>query len=160
MLDETFEIIEGQDRAIREEYGSALKQAQDTIRNLEAANLSLLRQNTMQVSQITVLQSQKTEDNKLHEADMNALQERNKTLEEALSRKGWELYSLKEKADSFEAKVAIYEESLSNLKNTVSAYASPLGVFGLNAVFLNLISATERKLQEQKEKEDKFCCIQ
>jgi exonuclease VII large subunit len=109
MLNQTFDVIEEQNKAVQAEFAITLQQAQNTIQNLQNAQQALLLENAQWRAQVTVLESQNNQMNAAHQADMRAALERNKTLEEALNMLQRENVRLRKT-------VEIHERGFSNLE--------------------------------------------
>lgn len=87
MLGQTFGIMEEQNNAVQTEYATALRQAQDTLLNLQNAQQALLLENAQLRAQATVLQSQNNQMTTAHQTDMNGANQRIATLEQQLREK-------------------------------------------------------------------------
>ncbi len=128
MLDQTFEIIEEQNNAVKAEYTLALEQAQNTIANLQSSQQALLRQNALQASQITILQSQNNQMSTTHQADMKAAQER--------------IGLLQKENDRLKKTVEIYKKGFSNVETAYNQYKIEVENGDLGTLIIESLSAT------------------
>jgi hypothetical protein len=97
MLNQTLTTLDEQNNDVQAEHARTLRQAQDTILNLQKMHQSLIRENAQVKAQVTVLESQNNQMNIAHQVDMNGALQRIKTLEGTLEMKSKELEVTSEK---------------------------------------------------------------